>query len=86
MFIYIAILAAVAWIAYQTGRTTERENINQQIQQQVLFNEQLDAERKKAADETRKQLKFENDERERIRKRIEKEETAQRRTSLSPSS
>ena len=84
MYIYIAILAAVAWISYQTGRNVEKERMNQQIQQQVLINEQIEAEKKKAADETRKQLKFENDERERIRKRIEKEEKAQRRTSLSP--
>lgn len=86
MFIYLAILAAVAWISYQTGRSTERENINQELRQQVLINEQIEAEKKKAADETRKQLKFENDERQRIRKQIEKEEKAQRKTSLSPAS
>ena len=86
MFIYFAILAGCAWIGYETGRKAERERINQQLQQQALFVEQLEIERKRAADETRKQLKFENDERQRIRKQIEKEEKAQRSTSLSPAS
>ena len=43
--IYITLLAAVAWVAYQTGRNVEKERMNQQIQQQVLINEQIEAEK-----------------------------------------
>ncbi len=83
MIIYFAIMAGCWWIGYEMGRTSEKVRIKQQLEQQMLFAEQLEMEKKRTADETRKQLKFENDERQRIRKRIEKEE-AERRTSLSP--
>ena len=73
-FIYLAILAACVWIGHSMGVAKERERNKQQSQQQQVFVEQLDLERKKAADETKKQLKFENDIRNQIRKRIEKEE------------
>ncbi len=74
MFIYFAILAACFYVGYTTGKNVERETIKRELQQQSAFLEQLEDEKKKAADETRKQLKFEADERKKIRKQIEQEE------------
>ncbi len=74
MFIYLSILAACWWIGYSMGQAAEKQRTMYQLQQQQAFTEQLDIERKKAADETKKQLKFESDTRNKIRKQIEKEE------------
>lgn len=74
MFIYLSILAACWWIGHSMGVASEKQKAVYISEQQQAFAEQLDIERKKAADETKKQLKFENDERKRIRKHIEKEE------------
>ena len=74
MFIYLSIMAACWWIGRSMGIACEKQRAVYQLQQQQAFTEQLDIERKKAADETKKQLKFENDARNKIRKQIEKEE------------
>ena len=72
------------YLGYRVGYQTAEQRIGLQQAQEILFAEQLEAAKKRTAEETRRQLKFENDEREKIRRRIEKEEKAQRRTSLSP--
>lgn len=74
IFIYLGIVGACLWIGHSMGVASEKQRTMYQLQQQQTFAEQLDMERKKAADETKKQLKFESDTRNKIRKQIEKEE------------
>ncbi len=74
MIFYLGILAGFWYIGYSMGKAAEKLSNHNQLEQQIAFNEQLDIERKKAADETKRQIKFETDTRAKIRKQIEKEE------------
>ena len=74
MFVYLGIILGCWYLGYSMGKATEQQKAKNEQQQQILFAEQLDIERKKTADETKKQLKFESDTRIKVRKRIEQEE------------
>ena len=74
IFVCVAIMAGCLWVGYETGRASERQRVNQELQKAAIFGEQLEADRKRVIDETKRQLKFEADERKKIRKQIEDEE------------
>ena len=72
------------YLGYKAGYQTAEQRIGLQQAQEILFAEQLEAAKKRTAEETRRQIKLENDERERIRRRIEQEERAQQRGIMGP--
>ena len=73
-YLHLALLAISFFVGYQMGKKKAEEQARVQQEQEGIILESLEAQRKQVAAETKKQLKFENDEREKVRKQIEKEE------------